>query len=259
MIDWPFWYQYGSPGPTWGCDAGTTPQLENEPAPTQHAQQQCSGALQHPAATSYSCKTLSGELTWNAGLEDADGQRHDLHRRQRENREDVGRAGARALRGPGHDLPVRAHSCSRTRRSAQSSAGTTATWRPNVWDPNVAALIIVAKSKGTSPGTQATAGNNSVEVKSSQFQGVLSGEYDILSEDDLRGSRADHQLPGRPQHQPDLRRLVPRHPLRSLRVRRAIRRRRASCSRRATSAGWLSWTSVRSSPTVLCRFGLAWS
>ena len=45
------------------------------------------------------------------------------------------------------------------------------------------ALIFVAKSKGNDPGVQAAFGdNNSVEVKSSQFQGVLSGEYDILSE-----------------------------------------------------------------------------
>ena len=53
---------------------------------------------------------------------------------------------------------------------------------PGAWDPNSKALIIVAKSKGSDPGTQAAAGNNSVEVKSSQFQGVLSGEHDIVSE-----------------------------------------------------------------------------
>ena len=42
--------------------------------------------------------------------------------------------------------------------------------------------IIVAKSKGPTRASQAAADNNSVEVKSSQFQGVLSGEHDIISE-----------------------------------------------------------------------------
>jgi hypothetical protein len=45
----------------------------------------------------------------------------------------------------------------------------------------VSAIVIVAKSRGSDPGVQAAAGNNSLEVVSSDFQGVLSGEYDIVS------------------------------------------------------------------------------
>ena len=57
VIDWPFWYQFGAPGPLWGCDAGTPPvfdtgdSLLNNSVPT---------VFNLTPSTSYTCKNLVG-------------------------------------------------------------------------------------------------------------------------------------------------------------------------------------------------------
>ena len=63
VIDWPFWYQFGAPGPTWGCDVGTTPMLDTGAGLLNNS---VPGVFNLLGSTSYSCKNLAGELTWDA-------------------------------------------------------------------------------------------------------------------------------------------------------------------------------------------------
>jgi hypothetical protein len=180
VIDWPFWYQFGSPGPTWGCDSGTTPMLDtgegllNNSVPT---------IFNVTPNTSYSCKTLSGELTWDApsktltvkGTIYIDGS-VEVNRSWSGN-------GAAVYHGQG---TIYLSGSLRFLNNVELCAVRTAddndcNFQTNAWDPNANALIFVAKSRGTDPGLQATSGNNSVEVGGSQFQGVLAGEHDIVT------------------------------------------------------------------------------
>ena len=108
VVDWPFWYQYGSPGPTWGCDSGTTPMLDQQrrrgfdgwitkrPAPNRYSTSQHELLVQDPLR----------RADVGRPIEDAHGQGHDLHRRQRQGGAVVGRPGRGPLSGPGHDLHV---------------------------------------------------------------------------------------------------------------------------------------------------------
>ncbi len=181
VIDWDFWYQYGSPGPAWGCDAGTTPQLENEAAPANLRNNSVPAVFNILQATSYSCRTLSGELTWNATTRTLTVRGTIYIDGSAEIQKTWGGQEPALYQGQGTIYLSGSFLLNNVKLCAVIS-GTDCNIATNAWDPNVSALIIVAKSKGTSPGTQATTGNNSVEVKSSQFQGVLSGEYNIVSE-----------------------------------------------------------------------------
>jgi len=180
VIDWPFWYQFGSPGPTWGCDSGTTPMLDTGDGLLNNS---VTTVFNVTPSASYSCKTLSGELTWDAPSKTLTvhgtiyidgsvkvektwgGQEAALYRGQGT----IYMSGSFALKNTALCAVIAGNG-----KDCDVSSG--------AWDPNLAALIFVAKSKGTDPGVQAASGNNSAEVKSSQFQGVISGEYDIVSE-----------------------------------------------------------------------------
>ena len=179
VIDWPFWYQFGSPGPTWGCDAGTTPMLDNN------------GVLDNSVptvfnlvqGTSYSCKTLSGELTWDAPSKTLTVHGTIYIDGSVEVEQSWGGQDAALYRGQGTIYMSGSFALKNTALCAVIAGnGKDCDVSGGAWDPNLAALIFVAKSKGTDPGVQAASGNNSAEVKSSQFQGVISGEYDIVSE-----------------------------------------------------------------------------
>jgi hypothetical protein len=179
VINWPFWYQFGSPGPTWGCDSGTVPKLDTNTV----LDNSVPGVFNLVGGTSYSCKTLAGELTWDAtnrklkvkGTIYIDGSA--MVEKSWPGQEAATYEGQGSIYLSGSFLLKNTQLCAVV--AANGNDCNTAT---NTWDPNKNALIIVAKSKGSDPGSQAAAGNNSVEVKSSQFQGVLSGTYDILSE-----------------------------------------------------------------------------
>jgi hypothetical protein len=180
VIDWPFWYQFGSPGPTWGCDSGTTPMLDtgdgllNNSVPT---------IFNVTPSTSYSCKTLSGELTWDAPSKTLTVHGTIYIDGSVEVEKTWGGQDAALYRGQGTIYMSGSFALKNTALCAVIAGnGKECDVSGGAWDPNLAALIFVAKSKGTDPGVQAASGNNSAEVKSSQFQGVISGEYDIVSE-----------------------------------------------------------------------------
>jgi hypothetical protein len=180
FVDWPFWYQYSSPGPAWGCDVGTTPMLDNN------------GVLDNSVptifnlvqGTSYSCKTLSGELTWNAAAKLLTVKGTIYIDGSVKVEKSWGGQEAASYVGQGAIYMSGSFELKNTALCAVIAGnGKDCNVATNAWDPNSNALIFVAKSKGSSPGVQAAFGaDNSAEVKSSQFQGVISGEYDILSE-----------------------------------------------------------------------------
>ena len=162
VIDWPFWYQFGSPGPTWGCDSGTTPTFDNNgildnSLPT---------VFNLTPATSYSCKTLAGELSWDfpsktltvKGTIYIDGSVKveqswgGQHAARYQGQGTIYMSGSFLMNGPVKLCAV------------VDATGKDCNFATNAWDPNVDALIFVAKSRGTDPGIQATAGNHSVEV-----------------------------------------------------------------------------------------------
>ena len=62
------------------------------------------------------------------------------------------------------------------------------------------------------PASQATAGNNSVELKSAEFQGALAANT-TSSARRPRSMQGPMSASTAAPHQPDLRRLLPRHPL----------------------------------------------
>ena len=181
VIDWPFWYQFASPGPSWGCDSGTTPMLES-PANTA-LDNSVPTIFNVTPGTSYSCKTLSGELTWDYpsktltinGTIYIDGS---VKVEQSWGGQDAARyQGQGSIYMSGSFLMKNVKLC-----AVVAANGKDCNFTTNAWDPNATALIFVAKSRGIDPGVQAAAGNNSAEVKGASFQGVISGEYDILSE-----------------------------------------------------------------------------
>jgi hypothetical protein len=181
VIDWNFWYQYGSPGPTWGCDSGTTPMLES-PANTA-LDNSVPGVFNLVGPTSYSCKTLAGELTWDAANRKLKVKGTIYIDGSVKVEQSWGGQEAASYEGQGAIYMSGSFLLKNTKLCAVVAGnGKDCDVSANAWDPNKNALIVVAKSKGSDAGSQAAAGNNSVEVKSSQFQGVLSGEHDIVSE-----------------------------------------------------------------------------
>jgi hypothetical protein len=178
-INWPFWYQFGSPGPTWGCDSGTVPKLDTNTV----LDNSVPGVFNLVGGTSYSCKTLAGELTWDAanrklkvkGTIYIDGSA--MVEKSWGGQEAASYEGQGSIYLSGSFLLKNTQLC-----AVVAGNGKDCNTSSGAWDPNAKALIIVAKSKGSDLGSQAASGNNSVEVKSSQFQGVLSGEHDIVSE-----------------------------------------------------------------------------
>jgi hypothetical protein len=179
-IDWPFWYQFGSPGPTWGCDSGTTPMLDTNDGLLNNS---VPSIINVTPNASYSCKTLAGELTWDFPSKTLTVKGTIYIDGSVKVEQTWGGQEAAAYNGQGTIYMSGSFLMKTVKLCAvRASDGNDCNFASNVWDPNQDALIFVAKSRGIDPGTQAATGNNSVEVKGSSFQGVIAGEYDILSE-----------------------------------------------------------------------------
>ena len=181
VVNWSFWYQVGSPGPSWGCDSGTTPMLES--TANTALDNSVPTVFNLVQATSYSCKTLSGELTWDATSKTLTVSGTIYIDGSAKVEKSWGGQDAALYQGQGTIYLSGSFLVKNTSLCAVIAAnGKDCNMVTSAWDPNANALIVVAKSKGTDAGIQATSDDNSVEVKSSQFQGVLSGEYDLVSE-----------------------------------------------------------------------------
>jgi len=183
VIDWNFWYQYGSPGPQFACDpnsvSGTPPQFDTGDGLLNVS---VAGITNLTPAASYFCETLAGSLDWDVPSKtltlkgtifiDGSAEIRSLF------------PGQTALRydGQGTIFVSGTFGLKNTKMCAEiDGSGNNCNLATNVWDPNQDALIIVAKSRGSDlpVSKQSAAGNNSVEVVSAQMQGVLGGTYDI--------------------------------------------------------------------------------
>ena len=104
VIDWPFWYQFGAPGPVGAAIAAprrsSKTRLLSLPSTT------ASRASSTSRRTSYSCKNFAGELTGmpRTGNSRSEG-RSTSTAAPRSSR--AGRPGCRELRGPRRHLPLR--------------------------------------------------------------------------------------------------------------------------------------------------------
>ena len=109
------------PGPTWNCDAATksgpVPVFDNNSTLDLAIGGSVPGTFDLTPGTSYTCKTLAGELSWNAATKKLTVEGDDLHRRQRDGRQ----RGARTATydEPRRDLPVGHVHHRRTRLSAR--------------------------------------------------------------------------------------------------------------------------------------------
>jgi hypothetical protein len=187
VIDWPFWYQFGAPGPKWGCDSGTTPVFDNNGVLDNSV-----GVFKLLKSTSYSCKNLVGELSWDApsrtltvsGTVYIDGS-IEVEKPAGWGAKDAARYQGKGTIYMSGSLALKNTALCAARDEDEKNDDSLCylgTAPGSAWDPEVDALVFVAKSRGVDFGAQVTAGNNSVEVRTAEFQGVLSGEHDIYSE-----------------------------------------------------------------------------
>ena len=183
VIDWPFWYAAGSPGPLMPCQSGTTPMFESTGSTALDNSLPTVFNLMQPS--SYSCKTLTGELSWDAPSKTLTVIGTVYFDGSVKIEKSWGGQQAAQYQGKGAIYMSGSFEFKNTALCAvrdDKKAGDDSLCDLSAWDPEVAALSFVAKSKGSDPGAQAASGNNSVEIKSSEFQGIISGEHDILSE-----------------------------------------------------------------------------
>jgi hypothetical protein len=168
-VDWSFWYQASSPGPTWNCDAATksgpVPSFDNNSTLDLAIGGSVPTVVDLTPGTSYTCKTIAGELSWNAatnkltvkGTIFIDGSATVTDREATygpDNHGVIYMSGTFILDNHGHLCAI---SCTTT----------------DGWDPNDTALVIVANG---------TAGNDSIQVKTADFQGALIGTYGVTVE-----------------------------------------------------------------------------
>ena len=154
-----------------------------------------------------------GRADLGRAVEDAHGQRHDLHRRQSHGRQDLGRAAAGHVPGPGHDLyvrvvPVQEHGAVRGRDRQRRHLAT------NAWNPNMNALIFVARARHRS-GSRPRPATTASRSRAPSSRG-FSAASTTSSARRRPSCRARSSAPGRCPPQPDLRRLLPRHQLPAL-------------------------------------------
>ena len=168
--DWAFWYQASSPGPTWNCDAATksgpVPVFDNNTTLDHLIGGSVPTVFDLTPGTSYTCKTLAGELSWNAATDKLtvkgtifiDGS---VTASDREATYGPSSQGVIYLSGQ-FILDNHAYLCA---ISCTTTDG---------WDPDDTALVIVAHGKPAS--------STSIEVKTADFQGALIGRKAVLVE-----------------------------------------------------------------------------
>jgi len=181
------WYYNSSPGPTVSCDPAPNALLARTFETDTTMNQSVLTSFNLTPATSYKCKTLTGELSWNAsGGSNGDGQLTidgtvfidgSAYVQQISNR-------AFSYTGVGQIML----SGSFSMQSGYLCAVLTSNGRAcdltstNGWDPKKAALAIVADGNGFagSPGNQAAVpAGFGAYVKNAQYQGILAATNSV--------------------------------------------------------------------------------
>jgi hypothetical protein len=168
-VEWDFWYAASSPGPTWNCDAATksgpTPVFDNNSTPDLAIGGSVPTVFDLTPGTSYTCKTIAGELSWNAATEKLtvkgtifiDGSAIASSRNATYGPDNHGTIYLAGTFIHDNQAELCAKSCSAT----------------DGWDPNDSSLVIVANGNGS---------GDSIQVKTAKFQGALLGTYGVTVE-----------------------------------------------------------------------------
>ena len=178
--DFAGWYPWAKPGPKFPCSTstGTPPVFDNEPLATATKNNSIPTVVDlTPPATAYSCVMSdgSGSITWNpatkkltvSGTMYIDGSVTSTS-------SPVDYDGSAALYVSGTFLVKNASLCAIVSGSGCDTAAWSVAANPDI-------LLVSAEQKGTggaSPQDQVAAGD-SIEIKTSQFQGALYGVYNV--------------------------------------------------------------------------------
>jgi len=176
------YYTTAQPGPAIPCDNGTYPPLEQG---DEVLSVSVPGKINLTPAFSYECKTNGddgGEISWDYDAKILTVRGTIFIDGSVEIAETYPGQPGLLYEGQGVIYVAGTFGLKNTTICAVLS-GDDCNIATDAWDPNTNALIIIAMSKGEDlPVSQQTAaGENSVEVVSSQFQGALFGVYDVSS------------------------------------------------------------------------------
>jgi hypothetical protein len=173
--NWDGWYTAARPGPAHPCAAvvGTPPVFDNDAL--RNNSLNASSVVDLTPASSYSCKTIGGELSWDAstrvltvyGTVFIDGSAKVYN----------GSVNSYSTYGAiylsGTFLMKNSKLC-----ASVDPDGTTCV--VSGWDPKAKMLVVAANGNGTSGGAAAQVlGGDSIQLVNSQFQGALYGTYAI--------------------------------------------------------------------------------
>jgi hypothetical protein len=169
--DWDSWYLNASPGPYYPCSlvsSGGVPTFDNDqgspesPDPTKR-NRSVAGSFHLTPATSYSCKTAAGELSWNASTKvlTVSGTIFiDGHAK-------VENGATNVYNGQG-TIYLAGTFLIKNSKLCGGVVGSNCDF--SAWDPNTEMLTIVADGSGGQ--TDVDVGDG-IDVKSAQFQGAL--------------------------------------------------------------------------------------
>ena len=196
-VDWPGWYANANPGPYYPCTtvSGTPPQFESGDqgvlpnVDLTKRNNSIASVVNLTPATSYSCHTVGGELTWNATTKvlTVNGTMYIDGSAKIENGAVNSYEGFATIYLSGTLLIKNSSMCAVINAGACSTAN---------WTSNSRMLVFVVGGNGSNPGHQSQTGaGNSILLNSARFQGALYATYGI---DVATTSNSDGPLDGAP-------------------------------------------------------------
>ncbi len=196
-VDWNAWYLNANPGPYYPCNtqSGTPPSFDNDQGPRNSPDlSKRNNSLPSvvdlaPAGASYTCATDGGQISWNASTKmlTANGTIFIDGSAKIETGTTISYTGMSTIYISGTLLIKNTKVC-----AVLSGSNCTLTG----WDPGQKVVVFVANGNGSGGGTQGQVpGGDSINVKSSQFQGGL---YATNAIDIDTTSQADGPIDGSP-------------------------------------------------------------
>jgi len=196
-VEWNAWYANANPGPYYPCTwvSGTPPAFESGDQGVlpnidyTKRNNSISSVVDLTPATSYSCRTVGGELTWNATTKvlTVNGTMYIDGSAKIENGAVNSYTGFATIYLSGTLLIKNSSMC------AEIANGQCSTQN---WTSNSRMLVFVAGGNGSNPGHQSQAGaGNGILINSARFQGALYATHGI---EIATTSSADGPLDGAP-------------------------------------------------------------
>jgi len=201
--DWTKWYLNASPGPYYPCvsKTGTPPVFDTDagagssPDATKEnlSVTGTAGTVSLTPAASYTCKTPTGELSWNASsrLLTVSGSIFIDGNVRIDSGGVIGYSGIGALFASG-SLVIKGTSVC----AVIASNGRDCDWQSGHWDPNTKFLEFVAGHKASCCAPDVPAGDVSVELNAVGFQGAIEAtdRVDVSTSSSTEGPLVAHRL-----------------------------------------------------------------